>query len=322
VIESVTQLLVTVENQLAKLRIALTAFAELRVRDKTGSDPNLQSQYRAHIKDIEEVGIYCALELTGALDQLRKRLDGTTTADTVDQMMERMAEAPSAFNVRESLREERSAKDVSEAQFSNKRETMETRQDAAVVAVTPALLERLQANQERLGEYIQGYFSCQELNARCQRAQSDLYDAQNRGLKISDVDSVRRFLNDMFGMVTGLGPSFTEDSEFADSLKTLDRAVRDARGAVRAVAQENLSEGVRLLIQYLNEMRDALDDIATLCPRKANTNLGYLRDGINQILGQIERQREARQSASDLAAATKTGRQPFSTTESTIRKAV
>lgn len=208
----------------------------------------------------------------------------------------------------ESRREERGSPDAARSPTAQTgREAPEAELDEpAVVAVSPMLLGQLQAHQERLGDYIQGYIGCQALSARCDEARTAFEEARARGLRPTDWERVRKFLNEMLGMVTGLGPAFKGDEDdFREPVRSLDSAVRDARNVVRA-AMSGPPKGapdeiVEALARHLADIRNALDEIATLCPPKADKTLGELRDVINQIFGQIEKQRHARQRFTERA---------------------
>ena len=330
--EKVVELQKAIDEKLTALRTALTALDELKTRDRTGRSPYLQDEYTVHIETIETVGTYCAVELMPALERLRRVFNGRPEAEKLDKMLQEVLEARDPADLRaESRREERGPTGTSSAQISRtKREVTDAEPEEPVaVAVSPILLDHLQAHQERLGDYIQGYIRCQALSARCDEARSIFEEARAKGLKTTDWERVRKFLNDMLGMVTGLGPAFRGDvPDFKEPVTSMDNAVRDARGVVRTAtgvpAQGDPDEMAGALTRHLIDMRNALDDIATVCPPKADKTLGELRDVINQIFGQIERQREARQRSTERTgdSASKFRQQVLAKTDSIVGKGV
>ncbi|MDR7521520.1 MAG: hypothetical protein QN168_03550 [Armatimonadota bacterium] len=306
--ERVTEVQETVHGKLTALRTALTALDALKSRDRTGANPTLADQYNVHYETIEAVATYCAVELTPALERLRRDFDGRPEAEALDRILQDVQAARAADVHSESRREERDAPDAAWApRAQTGREAVEAElEEPAVVAVSPLLLGQLQAHQERLGDYIQGYISCQALSARCDEARTAFEEARARGLRPTDWERVRRFVNEMRGMVTGLGPAFKGDEDdFREPVGSLDSAVRDARSVVRAAmsgppkgAPDEMAEA---LARHLADIRNALDEIGTLCPPKADKTLGELRDVINQIFGQIEKARHARQRFTERA---------------------
>jgi hypothetical protein len=325
--ESQADLLEAISSNLAELRTARAGYEALRSRD-TYNNPLNQGVYSTYIQITEQVGTFCTVELVSDVERLRGACGVHPLAAELERLLQR-ARMPEPLDWRlgENRIGERDAGTSGTTDSQTERKaTDEQPGSGAGVKVSEALLENLRIHQVRLADHIQGYIRCQEMDPRLQEAASNFDEARERGLRPKDWESARRFVNDVLAMVKGLGPAFKDeaDGELTESFSGLGIAVTTAMSAVRGIAgQAGTPEKAGELAGYLADMRNALESLTNLCLAKANGTLGELRDVINQIVGQMEMQRSARQRLSEPTdkQVTKTWRQTTTAmSDSTVRK--
>jgi hypothetical protein len=306
-VDRIEELERTIDARLMELSAALLSLEDLESRARKAPSQGYQEERRALHERIAEVQLFCSSALVPTLRPLAPALGQRPEAAMLEALL-REAEAPvTGEHQAESRRQERNPVEgpAVHAARSERELTHERVGQPVGVTVSSTLLEQLQSHQERLQDYVQGYIRSQRFSGRCDDARETFEVARAQGLRSGDWERGRKFLTEVFGVTNELGPGFRDDqADFQVPFTTLESAVREARLLVKKAAGLALVDAgaePAALVRHLADMRDSLDEIAAICATKAEDTLGELRDIINQIFGEIGRQREARRHASDRA---------------------
>jgi hypothetical protein len=310
-VDQISELERAIDVQLRDLSAALLSLQDLESRARKTPSQVAPNERPALHERITEVQIFCSSQLAPTLRPLALALalgQRPEAAILEALLREADAEAPvTAEHQAETWRQERSHVEVPATRVARSERELshESREQPLAVPVSSTLVEQLRSYQQRLQHYVQGYIRCQRFSGRCDDARETLEHARAQGLRTGDWERARKFLNEMFGMINEFSPDFRDDqADFQVPFTTLEAAVREARLLVKktaGLALVDASAEPAALVSHLTDMRDALDEIAAICATSAEETLGELRDIINQIFGEIGRQRDARRHATDHA---------------------
>jgi hypothetical protein len=300
-----------IEEQLTELKSAHTSLLDLESREQMGRGAISPQERQTLFRRITNVQVFCTSQLVSAVRPLTRDLAQPSDVATLEKLLQEAETPTTGDHAVEHRGQERIPAGTSMPQVArSEREIFyQEAEPSLAVAVSSTLLEGLKSHPQRLEGYIKGYMLCQELSGRCDATREAFERARTQGIRQDDWERVWKSLNEMSGKVNELGPRLRGDvAEFQELVETVETAVKEARLLVKNATELELldpSAEPAMLVRHLKKMRYAVDEMAGLCPSRAEATLGELRDVISQIFGEIGRQREAQQgrrAVSDRAA--------------------